>query len=307
MHLLKKGDLVGVVAPGSTAPKEILEKGISTLKRMGFRVKLGDHIFDVTGHTAGAPEDRAADINNFFFDPNIKAIITVRGGYNCNQVLPYLDYGLIKRTPKIFLGLSDVTAILNGIASKAEIITFHGPGLLMIGGGKDGKAFSQYSRENFKKILMGKQKKNINLTNASDSWVVLKKGKAIGKIYGGNLPSLTSIIGTRYEPDWNGGILIWETLGERIEMIDQMLTHLKLAGIFDKINGMIVGKLVDTQSREDNIGARITEMILKQCKKFNFPVIYKADFGHIDNNLILPIGGKVSFDTDNTFIKIVKY
>ena len=308
MNLLKKGDFVGIVAPGSPVPREVFEKGVNVLEQMGFKIKLGEHVFDITGHTAGNPEDRASDINRFFADPDVKAIIAARGGYNCNQVLPCLDYKLIKKNQKIFLGLSDVTAILNAITSKTGIVTFHAPVLLMIGGGKDGKAFSSYTQKNFQKILMGKQRENINLTNASNNWHVLKRGKAIGKLLGGNLPSLTSIIGTSYEPNWEEAILIWETTGERIELIDQMLTHLKLAGIFDKIVGMIIGKLVDTEPKEDiRLGIRIMEMILKQCKEYRFPIIYGVDFGHVNDNLILPIGAKASFDTENGVIKLIKY
>ena len=308
MDLLKKSDYIGIVAPGSPVPKEVFGKGINILEQMGFRIKLGKHVFDITGYTAGNPENRARDINEFFADSDVKAIVAARGGYNCNQVLLYLDYKLIKKNPKIFLGLSDVTAILNAITSKTGIVTFYGPVLLMIGGGKDGKAFPLYTQENFQKILMWRKRENINLTNASNNWHVLKKGKAIGKLLGGNLSSLTSIIGTPYEPEWEEAILIWETMGERIEMMTQMLTHLKLAGVFDKINGMIIGRIVDTQPKEEiNMEKRIIEMILGQCKPYSFPVIYGVDFGHINNNLILPIGGEVRFDTNNNFIKIIKY
>jgi len=308
MDLLKKGDYVGIVAPGSPAPRQVIERGINVLESLGFKIKLGKHIFDITEHNAGLPENRASDINNFFSDWEVKAIITARGGYNCNQVLPYLDYSLIKKNPKIFLGLSDVTAILNAITSRTGIVTFHGPVLLMIGGGRDGLAFSQYSQEHFKKILMGKMRKNIHLMNAFTNWRVLKKGQIAGRLFGGNLVSLTSIIGTLYEPNWEDKILIWETVGERIEMINQMLTHLKLAGVFDKINGMIVGRVIDTQPKEEiNMEKRIIEMILDQCKPYSFPVIYGVDFGHINDNLILPIGGEVRFDTKDNIIKIIKY
>jgi muramoyltetrapeptide carboxypeptidase len=308
MDLLKKGDFIGIVSPGSPVPKEVFDKGVEVLKQMGFRIKLGRHVFDVTGHTAGVPEDRASDINGFFADPEVKAIIATRGGYNCNQILPYLDYELIKKNQKIFLGLSDVTAILNAITSKTGMVTFHGPVLLMIGGGKTGQAFSSYTQKNFQKILMGEKRQNINLTNASDNWNVLKRGRATGRLFGGNLPSLESIIGTPYEPDWEKTILIWETIEERVELIDQMLTHLKLAGIFDKLNGMIIGKLVDTEPKEDiSLGIRIVEMIIRQCKEYRFPIVYGVDFGHINDNLILPIGGEVSLDSQKNVIKVVKY
>lgn len=304
MDFLKKGDTIGVVAPGSPVPKKNIKKGVNVLSNMGFNVKLGKHIFSITGYTAGIAKDRANDINRFFSDSQIKAIIAARGGYNCNQILPFLDYGLIKKNPKIFLGLSDVTAVLNAIVLKSNVITFHGPVLLMIGGGRDGKVFSKYSKENFEKILMNEKKRFINVVNAFDNWIVLNKGKAVGKLFGGNLSSLISIIGTSYEPNWKNAILMWETLEEKLEMIDQMLTHLRLAGIFDKINGMMVGKFVDTKQGRDT---EIIKMILEQCRGYDFPIIYGVDFGHTNENLILPIGGEISFNTEEEFLKIIKY
>lgn len=308
MDLLKKGDFIGIVAPGSHAPIKIIKKGVSLLEQMGFKVKLGKHVFDITGHTAGNQIDRSSDINRFFADPEIKGIIAVRGGNNCNQILPYLDYESIRKNPKIFLGLSDVTVILNAITSKTKVTTFHGPVLLMIGGGKDGMAFSSYSQENFKRILTGKHKENIDLKNAFNDWIVLKKGKASGKLFGGNLSSLVNIIGTSYEPNWENKILIWETVGERIEMIDQMLSHFKLAKVFNKINGMIIGRLFETGLKENiRLGKKIMDVIVRQCKEYKFPIIYGVDFGHVNNNLILPIGGEVSFDTSSRVIKLIKY
>jgi muramoyltetrapeptide carboxypeptidase len=308
IDLLKKGDSVGIVAPGLPSPKDVLEKGIDKLEKMGFRCKLGKHLFDITGQTAGKAEDRADDLNNFFSNDRIKAIFTTRGGANCNQILPFLDYELIRRNPKIFLGLSDVTCVLNAISAKTGITTFHGPVLLMIGGGIDGKAFSEYSRGNFQKILTKEQVDTDRLTNVSKKWFVFKKGVAKGKLFGGNLNSLMSIVGTPYEPGWENSILFWETIGEKIEQIDQMLTQFKLAGVFNKISGMMVGRLVDMQPTDDvEIGCRILEMILDQCKDYTFPIIYGVDFGHINNNLILPVGGKVSFNTEDDFIKIIEY
>jgi len=303
IYSLKKGDTIGLVAPGSPGPRKVIKKGIDVLNSMGFDVILGKNVFKVSDHTAGFAEDRADDINNFFSNPKIKAIIAIRGGHNCNQILPFLDYELIKKNTKIFLGLSDVTVVLNAITSRSDITTFHGPVLLMIGGGEDGKAFSNFSKENFKRIFMNKKEKIINIADIFDRWVTLKKGKAVGKLFGGNLDSLVNIIGTPYEPNWENAIFMWETLETRPEIIDQSLTHLKLAGIFDKINGMMVGFINSNQ----NINKEITKIILRQFNDYKFPIVYGVDFGHGNDNLILPIGGKVDLDTEKNTLKIIKY
>src|SRR3990167_4169421 len=308
MKLLNKGDLIGIVAPGMTSPKDAIEKGVRKLEEMGFGCKFGDHIFDITGHTAGKPEDRAADINSFFADNKVKAVFTTRGGINCSEILPYLNYILIRKNPKIFMGLSDVTSVLNAVSTKTGIITFHGPVLLMICGGIDGKAFSNYTQKNFEEIFMQQSKKQKRLVNASGEWLAFKKGKAKGKLFGGNLKSLMSIVGTPFEPDWKNAIFFWESIGERIEQIDQMLTQLKTAGVFSKISGMIIGRLVNTQPKGDSeLGSRIIDMILNQCKDYSFPIVYGVDFGHVNDNLILPVGEEVSFDTMEDFIELTRY
>lgn len=308
MNLLKVGDAIGVVAPGSPFPRDVLEKGLSVLRKMGFKTKLGNHVFSVTGHTAGSPRNRAEDINNFFLNPKVGAIIAVRGGYTCNQLLSHLDYNLIRKNAKPFLGLSDVTAILNAISTRAGIVTFHAPVLLMIGGGKDGKAFSSYSQENFTKMMSEGEKNKAILENNSESWRVLKRGVAKGKLFGGNLTSLSSIVGTPYEPEWEGSILFWEAVEERIELLDQMLTHLKLAGYFSKINGMIIGRLTDIKTINGIASnSEIVQMIVRQCEETDFPIIYGVDFGHVNDNLVLPVGAEVSFDTKDSFIKVFEF
>lgn len=308
MDSLKKGDRIGIVAPGSPIPIAILKKGIGVLEKMGFDVKLGKHVYDVSEFTAGTPLNRACDINMFFSDPRIKTIIAGKGGYNCNQVLPYLDYDLIKKNPKFFFGLSDVTAILNAISVKTGITTFHSPTALMIGGGRDGQAFSKFSRDNFMEAIFGSKKNYIKVKNAKRKWTVLKNGNAKGKLFGGNLESIVSILGTEYEPAWENRIFFWECVDDKVERISQLLTHLKLAKVYDKISGMIIGRPTDIDFNGKRYSDfKICKMISELLKDHNFPIIYGVDFGHIKDNIVLPIGGEVSFETKNDYIKLLKY
>lgn len=301
--LLWKGATIGVIAPGCSSPSTVLSSGIKVLENMGFNVVLGDHVNTQRGHTTGTPQDRATDINRFFADPAINAIIATRGGWNCNQILPYLDYDLIKQNIKPFLGLSDVSSILNAIVTKTGICVYHAPVLLQMGGGVDGRAFSDYSRTNFYKVFM--QDEEVVFSNQNDDWFVYRGGKITGKLLGGNITSLTSIIGTPYEPDWNGCLLFWEAIGESIEELDQMLTHLKLAGVFEKVKGVLVGKLTEIKSSDPlTNGVRLMMLLDDHFAQYSFPVVYGLDCGHTEHNMILPIGGQITVDTNSKKIHV---
>lgn len=307
MKLLKSGDQIGIVAPGSPVPMNIFKKGITVLENMGFNVMLGEHIFDVNEFTAGTALNRANDINNFFSEPKIKAIIAARGGYNCNQVIPYLDFDLIKKNPKFFFGLSDATVILNAISVKTRITTFHSPGVLMMGGGRDGQAFSKFSQDNFKKVIFDLDAKNNKISNAGSKWTVIKKGKTRGKLFGGNLNSIVGLVGTEYEPKWKNKIFFWECTGEKVENISQILTHLKLTKMFELISGMVIGKPTNiTFGGNIYPDSKLCKMISGLLGDYNFPIIYGVDFGHTNNNVVLPIGGDISLDTNYNYIKIIR-
>ena len=224
---------MALVAP-ATATFQTVDLAIAreSLEALGLKVKFGGHLLDRHGYLAGKDKDRAADINAFFGDPSIRAVLPIRGGWGSSRLLPYLDYELIRRNPKIVLGFSDITALLLAIHAKSGLVTFHGANGM---GRWDG-----WSVDYLKRVLFdGQQVTMENKRELSDRNSItqidyrvqtITPGTARGRILGGNLTVLTTILGSPYLPDWNGAILFCEDIGEDPYRVDRMLTQLKLAG-----------------------------------------------------------------------------
>lgn len=289
---LCRGDRIGLVC--SSEPiyfPERLEGGITELESLGFECILGKHVKKHYKYMAGTDQERAEDINFMFSDQSINGIITITGGSSANRVLPYLDYKLIRDNPKIFLGISDISVLLNAIHAKTKLVTFHGPYVLF-----GICEMSDYNREYFKKALM--QSNPVGIIREYAPRKVLKEGKVSGQLIGGNLSSIRSIIGTPYEPDWRGKILFWEEYKTEPHNIDRIFSHLKLAGVLEKIVGLISGNLAMCQEKKyAGRSFEIEEIIMDHCRDYNFPIMTNLDFGHNCQNITIPLGIRGTIDT----------
>src|SRR3989344_774130 len=293
------GDVIGLVSPsGPVTHMDRFEGGIASLREVGFNVVLGKNALKKHYHMAGSDEERSEDINEMFKDPNVKGIVTTTGGYSSSRILDLIDYDLIKRNPKVFVGISDITVLLNAIHEKTGLVTFHGPYLVY---GICG--MSDYVKRNLMKVVATPSEIG-NLEQLTE-WESLKGGNASGRLLGGNSSSVRNLIGTEYEPDWNGSILFLEAFMKEPHYLDREFTHFRQCGIFNKINGLVVGKLnkcIENEFKDDPMDLR--EMILEQCKGYNFPIIYVVDFGHACENLTLPVGIEVHMDTHTKKLNI---
>lgn len=297
---IKRGDVIGVISPSTPiVSKQELSKGMKVLESMGFRPKLGPNALEVhASYQAGTREDRLSDLHAMFADDEVKAIFCTSGGYSAIQLLSDIDWDIIRKNPKIFVGYSDITTLLNPIYEKTGLVTFHGPMILGLDSETKG---GKYTVRNLKNVLM---KGETGKLPAYTEWKVLRQGKAEGTLIGGNLNILLSLIGTPYEPKWDDAILFWEETDETIEGIDNYLWRLRLAKVFKKIDGMIVGKVTNIYSiEEDNDKWAALEkppvlenVILHATEGFNFPILYNADFGHDVPSLTIPIGAKATLD-----------
>src|SRR3990172_8242451 len=234
---LVPGDRVKIIAPSSPFEQENLKKGILWLKRIGVQAKYDKGIFEKVRYLAGSDRRRAEEINSAFADPQIKALFCARGGYGAMGTLPFLDLKIIKKNPKIFLGSSDVTVILNYLTLRTGLVTFHGPMIASL-------RFSQgptKMTENFLiKALMSKKAIGEIKCNGLKS---LKKGIGEGITIGGCLSLLVSTLGTPFEIETKNKILFIEDIGEQSYRIERMLMHLKMAGKFQKIKGIVFGDM----------------------------------------------------------------
>lgn len=297
---LEKGDTIGIVAPSEPVLEVAdLDRSIRVLKGMGFKVRVGKNILKVYGgYMAGTGKQRADDIHQMFTDPSIRAIMCYTGGDTANRVLPYLDFKLIKQNPKIFIGFSDISTLTTAITTMTGLVTFHGPNAYF------GPLLKAYTRDIFLRLLT--EPKPLGLLPAKTPWKVLKKGEATGHLMGGNLTIVLNLIASKklsLEKSleaWEHAIFFWEEVDEEPKVIDRLLTHFKLAGIFDHIVGMVIGKLHNVTERETEYkktSFTVDEIVKDLTSEYSFPIISSVDFGHLYSTMTLPIGVKARIST----------
>jgi muramoyltetrapeptide carboxypeptidase len=292
---LVKGDSVGIVSVSSPVKQDVIDRSIEYLSSLGFNVVIGDNIEAQRGYMAGSPEERIHDLHKMFEREDIKAIFCAYGGTSANHLLSLIDYNMIRHNPKIFMGMSDPSVIVLAIHSLANLVTFHGPTGYNFGEG----GMTSFTEEFFLKTIMTLEPLGA-ITNSK--WVSLKEGGAEGRIIGGNLTLLQSLLGTPYEPNWEGAILFWEDLFVEYHTIDLILTQFEHAGILKKIQGMIVGTLVECQETEYDTDETLEEIILRLTRDYDFPVLMNVDLGHTDDKITIPIGVKVELDSKSKLI-----
>jgi muramoyltetrapeptide carboxypeptidase len=297
---LKAGDTIGLIAPASNVwQDEDIYFATDILKSLGFKVKHSKNLFKRYGYLAGQDKERADDVNTMFADKTIDGIFCIRGGYGTPRILPYLDYELIKKNPKALVGYSDITALLNAITARTGLITFHGPVAK--------QNFSDYTLTSFKKILFnpsvpvelatpplfeikeGTAEKDNRLT-------VLHKGKATGRLIGGNLSLMVKLVGSPFEPDYTGKILFLEDVEEAPYRVDGMLTHLWLAGRLDKLVGVVFGKCSDCKAPEAP-SLSVEQVLRDRLTSLKIPVLSGVMIGHIENLATIPVGALATLDT----------
>jgi len=296
---LNKGDTVGLVCP-SKAVDETTEIHVAqeALQALGFNVKLGKHLTARRGHLAGTDVERASDINNMFADKDIKAIICLSGGSGAARILPLLNYPLIRNNPKVLLGFSDITALHNAIQAQTGLVTFHGPNA-----SASWNTFNvdQFQRVFFERELMHYQNVRVpedDLVQRQNRTITINGGKARGELIGGNLTVLTALAGSPYLPDFRGKILFLEDVEEAPYRIDRMLSTLKLMGALDKIAGFMFGACVDCRPIGGYGWLTMEEIFNDHIKPLNIPAYRGAMIGHVRQQFIVPIGGKIEMDAN---------
>jgi muramoyltetrapeptide carboxypeptidase len=301
---LGAGDTVGLVLPASlTTEMDDIQLAKEQLEAIGLKVAIGAHAYDRHGYFAGRDRDRADDLNRMFADDRIAGIVCYTGGWGSPRVLPYLDYDLIARKPKVLIGYSDITALLNAIHQRTGLVTFHGP----VGG----STIEPYSLENFRRVLMSPEpagllapppKKATELVDRSNRIVRLHPGKATGRLAGGNLTLLASLMGTPYEIETDGAILFAEDIDEEIYRIDRMLTQLALGGKFERMAGFVFGRCTDCKA---NV-LSLEDILRDRFGTGPAPAISGLSFGHIEQKLTLPIGVMARLDADAGTVEVLE-
>ena len=305
---LKKGDTIGLVAPGYAIKPEVLEKALATLKEMGFKTYHTERLIGNYGYFSNTDEERAKDVNEMFANPKIDGILCARGGYGCTRILDQLDYESIKKNPKVLIGFSDITALIQATYKETGLVCFHGP----VGSTID----DAYSQKYFKKVLMkGKDSqkiKNAKLTdpkfleNPEYDRYTITPGTCEGELAGGSLTLVNALIGTPHEIDFTDKLVFLEDVEEAPYRIDRMLTQLIEGATFKKAKGVVFGvcKGCDREKKEDNF--TLKEVILDRIASLGMPAAYGMSFGHVPNNFTLPVGVQAAFNADEMSLELLE-
>ena len=290
---LKLGDSVGLIAPSGPITDERRNMILDVLNEWSLKAVTGKSFYENDDYLAGSDELRACDMNNLFADKNIKAIFAVRGGYGCQRIIHLLDEKIIKQNPKIFAGFSDITA-LHTFFNKLGLMTYHSPML----GGDLFNGMEEDSIKSFKAMMFGE---SLDLEYAGE----YSKGpkECEGILAGGNLAVIASSIGTLYELDFGGKIILLEDVGEEPYRIDRMLNQLKQSGALDKANGFLLGRFTNCEPKSRN-GYSALEVIEKNLIYLNKTCVFGLKVGHEKPNLTLPLGAYVKIDGKNISISL---
>ncbi len=280
--ILPKNARLGIVAPASPFKREGFEKGIAVLTGMGFEPVFDDALFERNGYLAGSDQHRAAQVNRFFANERIDALLCARGGYGSMRMLDFLDFGLITEHRKPFIGYSDITVLLSVLCGRCRVPVFHGPNVVGLG------EANGHVLDSFKACLSGNMPEELFADNA----MVVCPGEASGTLAGGNLTLLCHLVGTPYAPDFNKVILLLEDRGEAPYRIDRMLSQMKLAGCFDGVRGILLGSFQDCGGMDD-----ITRVFADVFADAGIPILGGFPIGHGETNLTIPLGVPVRLET----------
>ena len=301
---LRRGDTVALVSPATAAaetqPIEIMQEALETF---GFEVLLGENFYARRGYFAGDDAARAADINGFFANPDVRMIFA-RGGWGSARVLPLLDYELIRNNPKVLLGYSDATALLTAVHQRTGLVTFHGPSPL-----------DSFSADYFQRIIVdGRAVSMDNPVGVDEDRLVqtehrlqtIRGGNARGHILGGNLTVLTAIMGSDYLPSFDGAILFLEDIGEAVYRVDRMLTQLALAGVLGDIAGFVFGRCTDCGPGPGYGSLTLEQVLADHIEPLGIPAFSGSMIGHIDQQFTIPLGIDVEIDADRGSIRMLE-
>ncbi len=310
LHL---GDLVGLVAPGGVVDDAVIEKSVKNLEAFGMRVKVSANIRAVRGGYAGTVTQRVDDLHAMFLDSEVRAIWAARGGSGCIQLLPKIDYRLIRHHPKILIGYSDITALLLAIYRHAGLITFHGP--------VASSTFSDYSVAHLRAVLIEPQPSltiNMAAENAQKALQepqfaqrTLSEGVATGRLLGGNLSVLAAMIGTPYASglyaaELRDCLLFLEEIGEAPYRVDRMLTQLAQSGGLKNVAGVMLGVFQKCIATDGEPSLTLAEVLDDHFMSLKVPSAYGFSFGHIAQQFTIPIGVRARLDTRNATLTLLE-
>ena len=305
---LRAGMTVGLVTPASNVPEdEDLLAAMDLLRSLGFEAKAAPNLARRNQYLAGTDQQRADDLNALFADDEVDAIFCVRGGYGSGRLLRMLDYDMIAQNPKVLMGYSDITAILNAINQHSGLVTFHGP--------IAGANFSTYTYNQYRRVLIEPStptrigeppafEGGPGIVERENRLTPIVPGRAEGRLVGGNLSLLVTLLGTPYEPDFRDAILFLEDVSEPPYSVDRMLTHLWLAGRLEQCAGIVFGKF--TEADYDSNTFSMEQVIRDRCEPLGIPTLRGVMIGHVEDQTVVPLGVRARLDVEAGTLELLE-
>lgn len=301
---LMNGDLIGIISPASSPDDlSLIQNGVNYVERLGYKTILGKNVGKNRGYLAGSDEDRVTDIHQMFSNKNVKAIFCLRGGYGAVRLLDKIDCKLIRNNPKIFVGFSEITSLQMAFLKRAGLITFAGPMIIP----NFSKDISSYTEENFWKTISSSTKQGPVKTKILFRTNSKNLSDVSGKILGGNLAVLTSLIGSKYFPDLNESILFLEEVDEPPYKIDRMLNQLRMNKIFKNVKGIVLGSFIDCVEKDKAKKTLTLEQVFEDYfADLNIPVFNLFPHGHIKDLTTFPFGVRVKLNLRNEAVDFLE-
>jgi len=307
---LRQGDTIAFVAPASPVKRERIELAIERLEANGFHIKVYGDLYRQHGYLAGDDATRADELMAAFSDREVSAIFPARGGTGVMRLLDLLDYNVLGRHPKIVAGFSDLTALHLALQSQTGLVTFHSPHPSDGIGAPEG--LSDLSARTYWRALLAQEYHDqrgyeIPLTSVQrESIAPMHPGRAIGRIVGGNLAMIVALMGTPYEIDTAGNILLLEETNELPYRIDRSLSQLKLAGKFDALAGVLLGQFTQCEAPTEDASLTLDEIFRDYFGALDIPVLQNYPTGHCRDNVTLPLNVDVELDADECRVKVLE-
>ena len=296
---LSPGDAVGIIAPASAVSAETFDRAMKNIEDLGFKPVAGKFARGSNGFLSGTDKERLSDLHWAFSDPQIKAVWCVRGGGGAPRLLADIDYSLIRKNPKVLIGFSDITALHLAIHQMCGLVTFHGP--------VASSQYPDYTRDNLLNVIskpaspykIGVSEFNMAKESPYYKTETINKGKARGRLIGGNLSLLSALAGTKYAlSDLKGKILFIEEVNEPPYRIDRMLTQLRQSADLRSVAGIALGVFEDTSASAGKTAEPVLNVIKDRLGDLGKPLIYGLSFGHIRDNITIPYGIEAELDVD---------
>ena len=295
---LNLGDTLGLILPASApADPASIDQAIALFEKLGFKILLGKHGRERNGFLAGDDRSRASDVMSMFKNRKIQGIVCFRGGYGTPRILPMLDYEVIRENPKVFIGFSDISALHCAFLKKSNLVSFHGPN----GASLSEENVPKFTLSSWLKSLMQPTAYGRIIQGCPDADIqIVRKGKAVGGLVGGNLALVSSLVGTGYLPSFKDKILFLEDVGEAPYRMDRMLTQLLNAGLMEGVKGVAIGRCHDCSDNRTNPSGEyrqtVDDVFVERFGRLKIPMVMGLPFGHVSLNATLPVGVKAELD-----------